>query len=39
MAKNKNDRGKLFTKIMALVLAIIMVLAVAGTLIYYLVAA
>lgn len=37
MAKNKNDKGKLFTKIMALVLAIIMVLAMAGTLIYCLV--
>ena len=37
MANNKKDKGKIFTKIMAVVLAVIMVLAFAGTLVYYLV--
>lgn len=37
MAKKQRDIGKIATKIIALILAILMVLAVAGTLIYYLV--
>ncbi len=37
MANNKKDKGKIFTKIMAFVLAAMMVLAVAGTLVYYIV--
>ncbi len=39
MSKNRHDIGKILTKIMAAILAILMVLAVAGTLIYYLVVA
>ena len=39
MAKNKHDIGKIATKIIAAILAILMVVAFAGTLIYYLVAA
>lgn len=39
MAKNKHDIGRIATKVIATILAVLMVLAVAGTLIYYLVAA
>ncbi len=39
MAKKQHDIGRIATRIIALVLAILMVVAVAGTLIYYLVAA
>lgn len=39
MAKKQHDIGKIATKIIAAILAILMVLAVAGTLIYYLVVA
>ena len=39
MAKKQRDIGRIATRIIALVLAILMVLAVAGTLIYYLVVA
>lgn len=39
MAKKHHDIGKIATKIMAAVLAAMMILAVAGTLIYYLIAA
>lgn len=39
MAKKKHDIGKIVTKVIATILAVLMVLAVAGTLIYYLVAA
>ncbi len=35
--KNKIDKSKLFVRIMALVLACLMILSVAATLIYYLV--
>lgn len=37
MANKKHDAGKIFVKIMAAFLAVLMVLAVAGTLIFYLV--
>lgn len=37
MAKRHYDAGKIFTKVMAAVLAVLMVLAVATTLIYYLI--
>ncbi len=36
MEKNKKNKSQIFVKIMALVLAGLMVLTVAGTLIYYL---
>lgn len=36
--KNKKDIGKLAARIMAIVLATMMILSVAGTLIYYIVA-
>ena len=39
MAKKEIDKRKLFTRIMAAVLAFMMVLAVAATLIYYITAA
>ena len=39
MAKKQHNIGKIATKIIAAILAILMVLAVAGTLIYYLVVA
>lgn len=39
MAKKKYDIGKIATKVMAVVLALLMVVGFAGTLIYYLVAA
>jgi hypothetical protein len=32
----KHDAGKIFVKVMALILALLMILAVAGTLLYYL---
>ena len=35
--KNKRDMGKIATRVMAAILAILMVLAVASTLIYYLI--
>ena len=35
--KNKKDIGKIATKIMAIILASLMILSVAGTLIYYIV--
>lgn len=38
MAKKQIDKMKIFTKIMAGILALLMVVSVAGTLIYYLVA-
>lgn len=38
MAKKNRDAGKIFTKIMATILALLMVLGIAGTLIYYLIA-
>lgn len=37
MSKNKQDKARIFTKIIAFILAGMMVLAVATTLIYYLV--
>ena len=37
--KNKRDIGKIVTKIIAAILALFMILAVAATLIYYLIAA
>ncbi len=37
--KNKRDIGKIATKIIAAILALFMILAVAATLIYYLIAA
>ena len=37
MAKNKKDFGKIAMRIMAIILAGMMVISVAGTLIYYLV--
>ena len=39
VSKKQHDIGKILTKIIAAILAILMVLAVAGTLIYYLVVA
>ena len=36
--KNKKDIGKLATRIMAIILAGMMILSVAGTLIYYIIA-
>lgn len=38
MAKKKRDAGKIFTKVMASILALLMLLGIAGTLIYYLIA-
>ena len=38
MAKKNRDAGKIFTKIMATILALLMGLGIAGTLIYYLIA-
>ena len=35
MAKNQRDVTKIITKVMAVILAILMVLSIAGTLIYY----
>lgn len=34
--QRKYDRGQVFVKVMALILAILMILSIAGTLIYYL---
>ena len=36
MAKNQRDVTKIITKVMAIILAVLMVLSIAGTLIYYL---
>lgn len=38
MAKKNRDAGKIFTKVMAAILALLMVLGIAGTLIFYLMA-
>lgn len=38
MAKKKHDIGRIAIKVIAAILAVLMVVAVAGTLIYYLVA-
>lgn len=38
MSKNKRDFKKLGVKIMAIILTVLMVLSVAGTLIYYIIA-
>lgn len=38
MAKKKLDAGKIFVKIMAGILALLMVLGMAGTLLFYLIA-
>ena len=38
MAKNQRDTRKIFTKIMATILALLMVVGMCGTLIYYVVA-
>ena len=38
MSKNKRDIKKIATKIMAIILTLLMVLSVAGTLIYYIIA-
>lgn len=38
MAKKNRDAGKIFTKVMAAILALLMVLGIAGTLIFYLIA-
>lgn len=38
MAKNQKDPMKIFTKVMAIILAVLMILSIAGTLIYYLIA-
>lgn len=38
MAKRKMDAGKIFVKIMASLLAVLMVLGIAATLIYYIIA-
>ena len=35
--KNKRDIGKIATKVMAAILALLMILAVGGTLVYYLI--
>ena len=35
--KSKRDIGKIATKVMAAILALLMILAVAGTLVYYLI--
>ena len=38
MAKKNRDAGKIFTKVMAAILALLMVWGIAGTLIFYLIA-
>ena len=38
MAKKQRDAGKIFTKVMAAMLALLMLLGIAGTLIFYLIA-
>lgn len=38
MTKKQRDAGKIFTKVMAAVLALLMVLGIAATLIFYLIA-
>ena len=37
MSKNRQDKARIITKVIAFILAVMMCLAVAGTLIYYLV--
>ena len=39
MSKKQHDIGRILTKVIAAILAILMVVAVAGTLIYYLIGA
>jgi len=38
MSKKQRDAGKIFTKVMAAILALLMVLGIAATLMYYLIA-
>lgn len=38
MAKKKIDAGKIFVKVMSAILALLMVLGIAGTLLFYLIA-
>lgn len=38
MAKKKIDAGKLFVKVMSAILALLMILGIAGTLLFYLIA-
>lgn len=38
MAKKNRDAGKIFVKVMAAILALLMVLGIAGTLLFYLIA-
>ena len=38
MTKKQRDAGKIFTRVMAGILALLMVLGIAGTLIFYLIA-
>lgn len=38
MTKKQRDAGKIFTKVMAAILALLMLLGIAGTLIFYLIA-
>lgn len=38
MAKKNKDAGKIFVKVMASILALLMVLGIAGTLLFYLIA-
>ena len=37
MSKKQLDKGRIFTKIMAVILAFLMIVSIAGTLIYYLI--
>ncbi len=37
MAKKNRDAGKIFVKVMAVILALLMVLGIAGTLLFYLI--
>ncbi len=38
MAKKKVEKGKIFVRVMATILALLMVLSIAGTLLFYLIA-
>lgn len=38
MTKRKRDAGKIFVKIMSAILALLMILGIAGTLLYYIIA-
>lgn len=38
MAKKKIDAGKIFVKVMSAILALLMILGIAGTLLFYLIA-